>query len=163
MNNLISSYKYYRKTIKGSEDRKTYLDIVGKFMLFLMDKVFEGFEVKLPAKMGSFYIVGRRVKPSIDENGEIKGVAPNWAETKKLWDNNEEAKKSKTLVYCFNERTNGIKYKLIWSRRNVNLVNKMIYSFRLSRTHKRRINELVTSGKEYLVMENNKIFNNGAN
>ncbi len=154
MNNIRSSYKYYKSQVEDPVDIKTYLSVVSDFIQFLMDKVFDGFEVKLPARLGSFQIVGRKIKPKLDEQGNVVGLAPNWAETKKLWDSNEEAKKNKELVYCFNEHTNGVKYKFLWSKKNVNVKNKTIYSIKFSRANKRRINSLLKEGKEYIVLNN---------
>lgn len=151
MNNLRESYKYYKENALEPVDIKTYLKISSQFITFIMSKIFEGFEVKLPARLGAFKIVGTKVKPRIGEDGEIKGLAPNWPETKKLWDRDPEAKERKQLVYCFNEHTNGIKYKLVWSKKNVNIKNKTVYSFKLSRANKRKINELAKKGKEYIV------------
>lgn len=154
MNNIRSSYKYYKSEVDNPVDIKTYLIIVSDFIQFLMNKVFDGFEVKLPARLGSFQIIGRKVKPKLDEEGNIIGLAPNWAETKKLWDRDKEAKDKKELVYCFNEHTNGVKYKFLWSKRNVNVKNKGIYSIKFSRANKRRINDLLKNGKEYIVLNN---------
>lgn len=151
MNNLRESYKYYKENAPEPVDIKTYLKIASQFITFLMGKVFEGSEVKLPARLGSFKIVGTKVKPRIGEDGEIKGLAPNWPETKKLWEKDPEAKARKQLVYCFNEHTNGIKYKLAWAKKNVNIKNKTVYSFKLSRANKRKIHELAKKGKEYIV------------
>lgn len=154
MENLRSSYKFYKDEVENPVDIKVYLDIVSGFMKFLMEKVFLGFEVKLPARLGSFQIIGRKVKPKLDENGEIMGLAPNWAETKKLWESNPKAKEKKELVYCFNEHSNGIKYKFLWSKKDVNLPNKGIYSIKFSRANKRMINTLIKKGKEYFVTNN---------
>jgi hypothetical protein len=154
MNNIRSSYKYYKSEVDDPVDIKTYLTIVSDFIQFLMNKVFDGFEVKLPARLGSFQIIGRKVKPKLDEGGNVIGLAPNWAETKKLWDRDKEAKDKKELVYCFNEHTNGVKYKFLWSKKNVNVRNKGIYSIKFSRANKRKINDLLKNGKEYIVLNN---------
>lgn len=152
MNNLRDSYKLYKeKTEKPIIDIKTYLDIVNGFMKFIMSKVFEGYEVRLP-RIGTVSIVGNKIKPRIGEDGEIKGLAPNWAETKKLWDKNPTAKANKQLVYCFNEHTNGIRYKLLWAKKGVIIQNKKVYTLKFSRANKRKVNKLANEGKEYYVI-----------
>ena len=62
-----------------------------------------------------------------DENGNPI-LPPNWAKTKELWEKNPEAKAKKQLVYCTNDHTNGIRYKIIWSKRRVLVENKTLYS-----------------------------------
>lgn len=154
MYNLTASYKYYKEKNPQGVNSTTYLKIVSDFMLYIMSKVFEGFEVKLP-RIGTISIVGRKVKPKLDEEGNIKGLAPNWAKTKQLWDSNPEAKAKKELVYCFNEHSNGIKYNFKWGKGNVLIVNKMLYSLRLSRDNKRTLNRLITEeNREYIVLQN---------
>lgn len=152
MNNLRDSYKHYKSEVKESVDIKVYLEIASEFMKFIMKKVFDGFEVKLPARLGSFQIIGRKVKPKLNEEGEIANLAPDWVKTKALWESNPKAKLNKELVYCFNEHTNGVRYKFLWSKKNVNVINKGIYSIKFSRANKRKINELVKQGKEYMVI-----------
>lgn len=151
MNNLRDSYKFYKDEYNSVIGIKIYLEIVLGYIQFLMFKVFEGHEIKLPARLGSFYIRGRKVKPRIGQDGEIKGLAPNWADTKKLWDSNPEAKEKKEIVYCFNEHTDGVRYKLIWSKKNVNVKNKMIYSIRFSRDNKREVLRRLQKQQEYIV------------
>lgn len=36
-------------------------------------------------KMGTLHIVRRKQKVQIDENGNIKGLSPNWRKTKELF------------------------------------------------------------------------------
>jgi hypothetical protein len=151
MHNLRATYKTYTATFEKKVDINTYLKILSKFFLFFMDYVFRGFEVSFPNRMGSVLIIGKKVKPKLDEEGNIKNLAPNWAKTKELWDNDPEAKKNKTLVYCFNEHSDGIRYKFLWSKIRVILDNKNLFSIRFTRDNKRMINTKVKEGAEYLV------------
>lgn len=152
MNNLRASHKFYKEESGDKIDIKVYLEIVLGFIKFLMSKVFEGHEVKLPARLGSFYIRGRKVKPKLNEDGNIVGLAPNWGETNKLWESNPQAKADKTLVYCFNEHSDGIRYKIIWSKMNVNVKNKTLYSIRFSRENKREVVKQIKQNKEYITI-----------
>lgn len=157
--NIRSSYTFYRKHygegIPGVDYRDglpIYIDIVNGFMKFMMKKIFEGYDVRLAAKLGVVGIRGKKVKPFIDENGDVKGVAPNWGETKKLQARDEKAKKDRTIVYCFNEHSNGIKYNFYWSSIDVIIINKTYYGFTFSRWNRRELSRLVQEeGKEYIV------------
>lgn len=156
MINSRSSYNYYKSKADNPQDSKTYLRVISEFMTFIMDRVFEGYEVHLPARLGVFSIVGKKIRPKINSEGEIDNLAPDWVATKKLWESNPEARENKQLVYHFNEHSEGIRYKLLWSKLNVNVKNKSAYTFKLSRANKRKINSLISEGKEYLVLNRYK-------
>jgi len=158
---IKDSYTFYRKFYKESipncdyrEGLPIYLDIVNGLMQFIMAKVFQGFEVRLGAKMGVISIIGKKVKPLIDKNGEIKGIAPDWGETKKLQARDPVAKENKTIVYCFNEHSNGIKYNFSWARENVVIKNKTLYGMSFSRQNRRELVRLIKEeNREYLIVK----------
>lgn len=167
--NLRDSYKFYRKDNPNAVDIKTYLQIVALFMQFIMQKVFDGLDVRLPSKLGIIGIRGKKSRAFINDKGEIKGVAPNWGKTKELW--KAEAsnrgisfeeyvstvpKSERQLVYCFNEHSDGIIYRLVWYKKNVIIKNKSFYGLTFSRKNRRTSSALFKSGKEYLVSNKNK-------
>lgn len=151
--NIRSSYKYYKSAVEQPVDIKLYIQIVLGFISYMVRKVFEGNDVKLSTgdSLGTIAIRGDKVKPKIDENGNVKGVAISWGRTNKLWSENPEAKAKKQLVYCLNEHSNGIKYKFVWIKQDMRLHNKTYYSLSLSRKNRRTLSKLINEGKEYLV------------
>lgn len=150
---IRDSYKLYKAEVEKPQPIDTYLDIAERFNEFIVDLLIDGQTVKLPERLGSLYIVGTKTKPRLDENGNVQGLSPNWKETYKLWNSNPKAKEDKVLVYHFNERTNGIRYKLHWEKKKVFVANKYFYSFVLSRTNKRRIHQEILNGKEYYTVQ----------
>lgn len=155
------SYTYYRKSsgegIPDCDYRNgipVYLEIISGLMKFIMHKVFSGFDVRLGAKLGTLYVRGSKTVPFIDEEGNIKGVAPNWGETKKLQARDPIAKENRTIVYCFNEHSNGIGYRLHWNKEGVIIKNKSLYGFSFSRWNRRELNRLIVEeNREYLVIK----------
>jgi hypothetical protein len=148
--NLRTSYKDYRNQTTEPVDIKIYISIVNGYMKFMMAKLFHRGEVMLPERLGSIDIIGH--KPTVEiVDGKIKGLAPDWAKTKQLWESDEEAKVAKTLVYHFNEDTAGVRYRFRWSKNRVMVANKTLYSIRMSRDNKRALSALVKQGKEYLI------------
>lgn len=148
--NIRSSYKSYKERVDTPVEEKQYLDISHRYIQFLIQKVLEGEEVTLPARLGTLFIQG--VKKSLKFNRDgIPLLPPNWAATKKLWENNPEAKATKKIVYCLNEETDGIVYKLHWSKNRVPIENKIYYNFILTRSNKRAIHQQIKEGKEYLI------------
>lgn len=151
--NIRDSYSLYKKEFPKGEDIKTYVNLCNEFNKFLIEKVLEGEEVTLPHRMGYLYIFGRKQEINFDENGNVKGLAPDWVKTKKLWEDNPEAKQRKQIMYHTNEETGGIRYKFLWAKNGVFLLNKALYSLRLSRTNKRAILNRIRNGKEYIIKE----------
>lgn len=147
--NLRDSYKKYIETTESPVDIKTYMLINSDFNKFLVNKVLEGKEVTLPARLGTLSIIGR--KPNLKfEEGRVKGLAPDWVKTKKLWNENEEAKEKKTLLYHTNSHTDGYRYKWNWSKRNVMIENKTLYSLQMTRTNKRAVHKKIIEGTPYI-------------
>ena len=148
--NIRSSFKRYFKEVEKPVEITTFIPIANNYMLFLMDKVIAGEEVTLPARLGTLFIQGIKKKLSFNKDG-VPMLPPNWSETKKLWERNPEAKTTRKVVYCLNEETNGIVYKLHWSKNRVPIENKLYYNFILTRANKRAIHNNIKQGKEYLI------------
>lgn len=144
------SYNIYKALSKNPIDKTTFLKIANHFIQFLMDKLFDLGEVTLPERLGKITITGKKTKIKI-EDGAIKGLAPDWAETKKLWEEDAEAKANKQLVYHFNENTNGVRYKFSWIKSRVLVSNKTFYNLIMTRQNKRDLSQEIKNGKEYLI------------
>jgi hypothetical protein len=148
--NIRSSFKRYSKEVKKPVEIDTFIPIANGYMDFLMKKVIAGEEVTLPAKLGTLFIQGVKKKLTFNKDG-VPMLPPNWGETKKLWERSPDAKATKKIVYCLNEETNGVVYKLHWSKNRVPIENKLFYSFRLTRENKRNIYNQIKQGKEYII------------
>jgi len=148
--NIRSSYKRYSKEMEKPVELNTFVSIANGYMQFLINKVIEGEEVTLPAKLGTMFIQGVKKKLAFNKDG-VPLLPPNWGETKKLWERNPEAKATRKVVYCLNEETNGVVYKLHWSKNRVPIENKLYYNFILARANKRAIHSNIKQGKEYII------------
>ena len=150
--NTRDSYVVYKNISNNPITISEYLQINNKFMKFLMSKLFEVGEINIPERLGKLTISGKKIKVRI-EDGEIKGLAPDWVKTKELWEIDSVAKQNKKLVYHFNEETNGVRYKFSWSKNKVLVSNKTLYNLRMTRTNKRELSRLVKNNKEYLIKD----------
>ena len=148
--NTRDSYIVYKNMSVNPINISQYVQIINHFMKFLSSKLLSTGEIILPDRLGRLSIFGKKVNVRI-EDGEIKGLAPDWVKTRQLWDSDEEAKNNKQLVYHFNEETNGIRYKFAWSKNRVLVSNKTLYNLRMTRSNKRELSRLVREGKEYLI------------
>jgi hypothetical protein len=148
--NIRSSYKLYKEKVETPINEKDYVNIANGYMQFLIQKVIEGEEITIPAKLGTMFIQGTKKSLKFNKDG-VPLLPPNWAKTKQLWDSNPEAKQTKKIVYCLNEETDGVVYKLLWSKNRVPIENKLYYNFILTRANKRAIHQQIKQGKEYLI------------
>ena len=150
--NTRDSYVVYKNMSDNPINISEYVQIINQFMKFLILKLLSTGEIILPERLGRLSIFGKKVNVRI-EDGEIKGLAPDWVKTKQLWDSDEEAKNNKQLVYHFNEETNGIRYKFSWSKNRVLVSNKTLYNLRMTRSNKRELSKLIRENKEYLIKD----------
>ena len=150
--NTRDSYVVYKNMSDNPINISEYVQIINQFMKFLILKLLSTGEIILPERLGRLSIFGKKVNVRI-EDGEIKGLAPDWVKTKQLWDSDEEAKNNKQLVYHFNEETNGIRYKFFWSKNRVLVSNKTLYNLRMTRSNKRELSKLIRENKEYLIKD----------
>ena len=150
--NINDSYVVYKNISNDPVDKSIYLQITNQFMKFLSSKLLSQGEINIPERLGKLSIYGKKVKVKV-EDGQIKGLAPDWVKTKELWESDKEAKNKKQLVYHFNEETNGIRYKYVWSKNRVLVSNKTLYNLRMTRSNKRELSKLVKEGKEYLIVK----------
>ena len=148
--NIRSSYKRYSKEVETPVEINPFISIANGYMEFLMQKVKEGEEVTMPARIGTLFIQGTKKNLKFNKDG-VPLLPPNWGETKKLWDRNPDAKATKRIVYCLNEETNGVVYKVNWSKNRVPIENKIYYNLILTRDNKRAIHNKIKEGKEYLI------------
>lgn len=149
--NIRDSYKQYKKQNDNAVDIKIYVLLTGEYNKFLIEKVLEGEEVSLPSRLGTFLIIGRKQKITFDEKGNVKGLAPDWVKTKKLWDSNSKAKEKRQLVFHTNDHTDNIRYKILWSKNRSLVENKTLYSLRFTRHNKRAVYSNILKGKEYRI------------
>lgn len=155
MNNssIKEAYNYYKNNTKSSEkiNLSDYRKLMNSFNTFLMKKILEGNEITLPHRLGKISIQGIHQNIRLDEQGNIKGTRIDWFSTKDLWFKNPEHAQKKTLVYFFNEHSDGVKYSFKWSKNNAPVQNKNYYTFIPSRHNKRTLAKLIKNGVEYLI------------
>ncbi len=96
---IRDAYGDYRFKVDNPVSLDMYIEIASGFFKFLVQSMLDGLHVKLPSKMGDIFVVGKKTKMKIGEDGEIKGFAPDWKETKKLWERCEECRLRKQFVY----------------------------------------------------------------
>ena len=148
MKNIRDSYKLYKKNTEAPVSLKMYLDISMGFIKFMMNLIMEGEEIVLPYKLGIFRVLGRKQKMRF-EDGKVKGLSPNWAKTKLLWEKSEDARVRKQLVYNTNEHSDYCRYKFFWSKIRSVVENKTLYTLIVTRANKRELSVRIKNGQEF--------------
>ena len=151
---IRDTYKPYKQQSEDPYSQEDYLKITYGFMEFLANKIFEGHTIKLPERLGSVKILGKKQKIFINEKTDrVRGLAPDWKNTLVLWKKDPTAKGKGKVIYHLNEHTNGVKYRFFWSRRNVLLENKILYTLVFSRANKRHLAKLIKNNVEYEILK----------
>lgn len=142
--------QYAAETKKEVVDLKTYLKLSAEYNKFLIGKVLNAKKITLPSRFGTLQITGRKEKIRFDEDGKVVGLAPNWQETKKLWNKDPQAGKERKKIYHINSHTGGFRYTYFWSKARVLVENKTLYSLRMTRENKRAVNEHIEKGIKFV-------------
>lgn len=149
----LDFYNYYRNNRPSDQPilyKNEYLQLVDKFMKFIVRKVYEGNSVTLPHRVGTLCCIGTKRKITVDEEGNLCGIV-NWYETNKYWKSNPEAKKNKELIFHDNAHTNGYMYKIVWGLKRARGIFKNFYAFYPARSFKKVISKSITNNEyEYL-------------
>lgn len=140
-------YAFYRRnTDNKTVSRSTFSKITDEFNDAIMSAViYEGYEFALPFRLGHIRIRKHKPKLRYNEDGSLDKTPlhPNWKETKKLWEENPEAKERKQLVFHTNPHTDGYQYKFFWHKKHCNIKNHTSYCFIPSRANKRKLAALL--------------------
>jgi|AntAceMinimDraft_18_1070375.scaffolds.fasta_scaffold20996_2 hypothetical protein len=132
-------YKKYTKNIeKGSMydiSFKEFTDICVSFNEKAMNIMFlEAGTIKALSRLGQFQIM--KSKQSLD----------------KLSVDFKSTNEAKRTIYHLNEHSNGYRGRFFWSKKNAYLKFKSFYMFLPTRTHKRKLAELIkTNNYDYFI------------
>lgn len=146
--NIADGYSYYKKRFGRRINKNTFKRIIQEYCKHMMYHVVRGDYVAFPSKFGGLSVRG--YKRSLEEDGKIN-LFIDYKETKKLWEKHPEYKEQKKYIYHTNEHSDGYNYRFFWTKFNIMLENKFLYSLVLSRKNKRELAKHIKSGEiEYL-------------
>lgn len=144
---VYDAYKWVRKNkwldIGKPITEHEFYSIIRRVNQYLALNLINGIDVKLPNKMGILEL--RKYDSSIRIiNGKIKTNLPvNWDRTLKLWYEDEEAYKNKTLVKMEEKEI----FKIHYNKLRANYNNKSFYDFKVNRELKKRLKNSIKEGK----------------
>lgn len=143
---VYDAYKYIRKNkwfnIERPLTEHEFYNIIRKVNMYLADSIIQGNDITLPDRMGRLEI--RKYKSTIKViDGKIKTNLPvDWDRTLKLWYEDEEAYKNKTLIKV---EENEI-FKIHYNKYLANYNNKSFYEFNINREIKRKLKQNIKNG-----------------
>jgi len=141
-------YAQYKKTTDKPLSQAVFSSIWKDYAQKMMTKVIENkYDFKLQAQLGSVYIISKKIQFLLDENGNLirKGFRVDWRATRELWDEDEDAKQRKQVIYHFNEHSGRRNYRFYWDKRLSKLKYQSYYMFYPSRKWKRTLAKHIKS------------------
>lgn len=145
---IYSGYKYYRKN-KPSDHKyvlseSQYFAITRMANTLLANNIINGEDIVFPFRMGSLEIRKNDRQIKIGANGEVITNLPiDWDKTIRLWYEDEEAYKNKTLIKVEEKEI----FKVYYNRGLANYNNKSCYEFEVNRDLKKRLKQNIKEGK----------------
>ena len=144
---VYNAYKFLRKrkwvdTGKPLTEHEFY-SIIRKVNDYLADSFLHGNDIKLPHRMGRIEL--RKYDVRINFDGEkVKTNLPiDWDRTLKLWYEDEEAYKEKTLVKVEEKEI----FKVYYNKQLADYNNQVFYEFNVNRELKKRLKQRIKEGK----------------
>lgn len=143
---VYDAYKKIRKNkwydIGKPLKEHEFYSIVREVNKLLADEIANGNTVTFPSRMGVLEL--RKLKRGVGiVDGKLKVTYPiNWDETLRLWFEDEEARKNKTLLRKENEFVYHVKY----CKHDATYENKSFYEFALNRSIKKALKENINKG-----------------
>lgn len=139
-------YRYIRKNkwfdIGQPVTEHQFYSIIRRMNNLLADALIHGHDIELPCRMGVIEVRKYDARISI-ENGKVKTNLPvDWDRTLKLWSEDEEAYKERTLIKMEEKEI----FSIFYNRTAANYKNKSFYEFRTNRQLKLRIKKRIKSG-----------------
>lgn len=130
--------------------------IVKAINLSLQDKLLEGKDVVLPNRMGRLEIRKFRAKVDYKDGKVITTLPIDWKSTLKLWSEDEECHKLKTLIRYENSEI----FEIYYNKEYANYNNKSFYKFIPTRTFKKRLKQKILNGgfDALLLNKNNELY-----
>lgn len=144
---IYDGYKFYRKN-KPKDPKyvlteSQYFAITRKVNEFLVEALSKGEDVILPFRLGRIEV--RKYESRITWDGKkVKSNLPiDWDRTLKLWYEDEEAYKNKTLIKIEEKEI----YKIFYNRNLADYTNKSFYQFNFNRELKKKLKYNIKEGE----------------
>lgn len=144
---VYDAYKWIRKNgwlnIGRPLTEHEFYSIIRRINNYLADSFLRGQDIKFPHKMGQLELRKYNARFSI-KDGKVRTNLPiDWDRTLKLWYEDEEAYKERTLVKVEEKEI----YKVYYNKQLAHYQNMVFYEFKVNRELKKSIKQRIKEGK----------------
>lgn len=143
---VYSSYKWIRKNnwlnIGRCLTEHEFYSIIRKVNDYLADSFLNGNDIKLPHRMGRIELRKYDARISFDGKKVKTNLPIDWDKTLKLWYEDEEAYKKKTLVKAEEKEI----FKVYYNKQLADYNNQVFYEFNVNRELKKRLKQRIKNG-----------------
>lgn len=144
---VYDAYKFLRKRkwadIGKCLTEHEFYSIIRKVNDYLADSFLHGNDIKLPHRMGRIELRKYDVRISFDGEKVKTNLPIDWDKTLKLWYEDEEAYKEKTLVKVEEKEI----FKVYYNKQLADYNNQVFYKFNVNRELKKRLKQRIKEGK----------------
>jgi len=142
---LFESY-YLKHAKRKKYKRFVCMNIIKGINELVMDFVYKGGEFEFPAKVGSISIVGIKHTPFYLDGKLIPAKPIDWGATRKLWAEDEDAKKKKMLVRF----TSDYFYRFLYKRHPYGMVQCWAMKIEAYPQRKKELFRLIKQNKLFV-------------
>ena len=144
---VYDGFKYYRKN-RPKEHKyvlteSQYFSIIRRVNELLGEALINGEDVTLPYRLGRLEIRKYEARITTDGRKVRTNLPIDWDRTLKLWYEDKESYKNKTLIKVEEKEI----YKIYYNRNVAEFTNKAFYQFDVNRELKRRLKQNIKEGK----------------
>ena len=122
--NSYDHFSYYRKQ-GGRLTRPQFNYVIDQMHAMYADNISRGIVVKLPANLGRLILEGKRRGMYIVDGKIRNNYCIDWGKTRKLWEEDEEARNNKTLVKKIDDSSAAVR----WDIKHRFFKNRVAYRF----------------------------------
>lgn len=144
---VYSAYKWIRKNkwlnIGRCLTEHEFYSIIRKVNDYLADSFLHGNDIKLPHRMGRLELRKYDVRVTFDGEKVKTNLPIDWDRTLKLWYEDEEAYKNKTLVKVEEKEI----FKVYYNKHLADYNNQVFYEFNINRELKKRLKQRIKEGR----------------
>lgn len=136
---VYDAYKYIRKNkwfnIGRPVTEKEFYSIIRTINKRLAEYLIQGYEIKLPYKLGSLELRKRPTRVAIVDGKLVNNFPIDWDATLKLWFEDEQSYKDKTIIKTEDREV----YRVYYDKNKAQYNNKSFYQFQTNRDIKKKI------------------------
>lgn len=144
---VYDAYKYIRKNkwfnIGRPLTEHEFYSIIRRVNNYLAEALIDGEDITLPHKLGRIELRKYDTYTSLKGDKLVSNLPIDWDRTLKLWYEDEEAYKERTLVKVEEKEI----FKVHYNRTKAEFNNKAFYQFEVNRDLKRRLKQQIKEGR----------------